>query len=113
MPHTKLLLVTILISSFNICIAQENNPNEIDVQAINNQPIASSYSNDLNIQRKKPIFSYTQSKTQIDEYKEYGHSKRDINIKSNLGTYSLSKPLNGAINDEKSNRTTSVPVFKF
>ena len=104
------LVLTLLSASFsNIAIAQINS---IDISAFNSKPIVETYTNQTVI-KNKPVFDYKEGSTGIKEFKEHGNSNRDINIKSSFIDYSLSRPMNGAISDQKSNRSTSVRLFKF
>ncbi len=97
---------------------QNNNNSIVDIQAINTQNITPKYSNMGNFgasinKNSKTLFKMKEGNTQITESKEYGHSQRDIHVNGNIGSYDLSKPMNGSITDEKTQRNTSVRVFNF
>ncbi len=112
--YSMLLLSTVFFTLSNAQNTQTpSKSSEIDVQAINNKSAIPTYTNNPNLNNSKVLFKYDDSKTQITETKEYGHSQRDIRVNSSIGAYNLSKPLNGAVTDEKAQRNPSIQLMKF
>ncbi|MFM2343519.1 MAG: hypothetical protein RLZZ210_127 [Pseudomonadota bacterium] len=98
-----------------ISIAQAQQAPEINVQEINSKSATPAYTNNTNANSNasKVLFNYQDGKTQITETKDYSHSQRDIKVNGAIGSYNLSKPLNGAITDEKAQRNPSIQLIKF